>query len=52
MNKRQKILNAGVRTNIKLYPLEKSDSFYKRRKLLKEAMKLLDKGVFDVEDLD
>lgn len=52
MNRYQRCLNHGTKKNIKLYPLEKGNSFYKRRKLFRKGIKLLDKGAFDIEDLD
>ncbi|HID0822099.1 hypothetical protein [Clostridium botulinum] len=51
MNIYQKHLNKVVIENIKLYPIERYGSFYKRRKLFKKGEKLYRKGVFDLSDI-
>ncbi|EPY2279536.1 hypothetical protein ACXAT1_000414 [Clostridium sporogenes] len=40
MNKYQKALNKAVIKNIELFPLGGNGSFYKRRKLFREVIKL------------
>lgn len=40
MNIYQRAFSDTTKTNIKLFPLEKDDSFYKRRKLFRQAWKL------------
>ena len=40
MNKEQKAMCWAAKENIKLFPLDKNDSFYKRRKLFRQAWKL------------
>ncbi|WP_163243893.1 hypothetical protein [Clostridium sporogenes] len=51
MNIYQKHLNKAVIENIRLYPDFENGSFYKRRKLFKEAEKLYRKGVFKLSDI-
>lgn len=51
MNRCQKSLNKAVNKNIKLYP-EFKHSFYKRGKVLKEALKLYNMGAFELSDLE
>ncbi|WP_291636489.1 hypothetical protein [Clostridium sp.] len=40
MNKEQKAMCWAAKENIKLFLLDKNDSFYKRRKLFRQAWKL------------
>lgn len=47
MNIYQKAFSRATTINIKLFPLDKDDSFYKRRKLFRKAWKLK----IDPEDL-
>ncbi|MGH4125122.1 MAG: hypothetical protein ACREV6_19575 [Clostridium sp.] len=53
MNIYQKAFSRAATTNIKLFPLDEDDSFYKRRKLFRKAWKLkIDCSPIDDEFLE